>query len=378
MERTLSRVPGVFRFIKRGRCGMGVAMKIGLVRRGYSGTGGAEAYLFRFAEAARAAGHETVVFGSAEWTGADCKKIIIAGRTPREFADALAASEPRKSCDLLFSLERVWECDAFRAGDGVHASWLERRARFEAWWRPLFRGFQRKHREIVAMERALFTGGAKRIIANSAMVREEIVSRFSTPRERITVVHNGLPPVRHDDTARERTRASLGIVPQQYVVLFTGSGWERKGLRFAIEALPEGALLLVAGDGSRRGLPAREGVRFLGGQNRAQVDDLLAAADAFVLPTLYEPFSNACLEALAAGLPVITTSANGFAEIIEPGVEGEVLEPGDVPALREALARWSDPARRVAIGPRLVERGGQFSIERNVRETLAAIGVLSS
>jgi UDP-glucose:(heptosyl)LPS alpha-1,3-glucosyltransferase len=349
------------------------AMKIGLVRRGYSGTGGAEAYLFRFAAAARAAGHETLVFGSEEWRDADCEKVIIPGRTPREFADALRAADPRRSCDFLFSLERVWECDAYRAGDGVHAAWIERRAAFERWWKPLFRGFQRKHGEIVALERALFTGGAGKIIANSGMVRDEIIARFSTPAEKITVVHNGLPPWKDETGAREKGRLRLGIAPAQFVFLFTGSGWERKGLRYAIESLPQNALLLVAGHGKKRGLPVRENVRFLGPQTGAEVGELLAVADAFVLPTLYEPFSNACLEALAAGLPVITTTANGFAEIIEPGVEGEVVAPGDTTALADVLARWTDQERCLSVRSRLMEKGAQFSIERNVRETLAAL-----
>ena len=348
-------------------------MKIGLVRRGYSGTGGAEAYLLRFAEAARAAGHESVIFGSREWEQWNGEKVIVAGRTPREFADALAEAHPRHQCDFLFSLERVWECDAYRAGDGVHAAWLERRAKFEQWWKSAFRRFQRKHRELTELEKALFTGGAARIIANSAMVRSEIIARFQTPAERISVIHNGIPPWREDPSARERVRARLGLAPERFTVLFTGSGWNRKGLRFAIAAKPQNATLLVAGAGKNSGLPAAEDLRFLGPQSRAEINELLAVADAFTLPTLYEPFSNACLEALAAGLPVITTTANGFAEIIEPGIDGDIVEPGDVAALSAALQRWRDPQRRESVRARLLEKGARFSIDENVRQTLACI-----
>lgn len=329
--------------------------------------------MLRFAGAALAAGHEVVIFGGAEWAAAPCEKVIIGGKTPREFADALNAAQPRKLCDFLFSLERVWECDAYRAGDGVHASWLERRAKFEQWWKPAVRRFQRKHNELIELERALFTGGAKRIIANSALVRDEITARFHTPAGRVAVVHNGIPPWLENAGDRERGRARLHLAPERYVVLFTGSGWERKGLRFAIEALPADATLLVAGAGKKRGLPAKENVFFLGAQTRAEVNELLAAADAFTLPTLYEPFSNACLEALAAGLPVITTTANGFAEIIEPGVEGDIVEPGDTAALGAALANWSDPLRRASVRPQLIGKGTRFSIEANLRETLSQL-----
>lgn len=329
--------------------------------------------MLRFAEAARAAGHETVIFGGAEWAAVDGEKIIISGRTPREFADALHAVQPRKACDFLFSLERVWECDAYRAGDGVHASWLERRAKFEQWWKPAVRRFQRKHNELLELERTLFTGGAKRIIANSALVRDEITARFQTPAERIAVVHNGIPPWREDPGARERGRARLKLAPDRTVVLFTGSGWERKGLRFAIAAMPPSATLIVAGSGKKRGLPSEGETIFLGAQSRAEVNELLAVADIFVLPTIYEPFSNACLEALAAGLPVITTTANGFAEIIKPGVEGDIVEPGDINALAQAVEYWSDARCRAAIRPQLIERGARFSIEANLRETLSQL-----
>ena len=352
-------------------------MKIGLVRRGYSSTGGAEAYLLRFADAARAAGHDCSLFGSPEWahTPWDGQKHIIPGRTPREFADALRTANPRNHCDYLFSLERVWKCDAYRAGDGVHAAWLQRRAAFEPWWKPLFRRLQRKHNELAQLERTLFTGGAKRIIANSQMVRDEITARFQTPADRITVIHNGIPPAQPQPDARKASRQKLHLAPDRFTLLFTGSGWERKGLRFAINALPENTTLLVAGAGKRHSLPSAEGVQFLGPQSRAEIDQLLAAADAFILPTLYEPFSNACLEALAAGLPVITTTANGFAEIIQPGIEGDIVEPGDIPALRAALRRWSDPERRAAVRQQLIEKGTRFSIEKNLRETLACIGI---
>ncbi len=67
---------------------------------------------------------------------------------------------------------------------------------------------------------------------------------------------------------------------------------------------------------------------------------LYTAADVFILPTIYDPFSNACLEAVAAGLPVVTTSANGFSEILTPGVHGDIVQPGDITGLAAALEFW--------------------------------------
>ena len=353
-------------------------MKLGLVRRGYARTGGAEIYLRRFAEEAVAAGHECVLF-SEQWPRAAWLHghVQIASDSPKKFADALTARGAGEECDFLFSLERIHACDAYRAGDGVHAAWLERRARFEPAWKPWLRQYSAKHREMLALEKQLFAAdGARLVIANSRMVQAEMVQRFGYPAERIHVVHNGVPPFSLAPEMRAKTRLELRLADGEFAVLFAGSGWERKGLRFAIAAMNEarvpGATLLVAGRGNQRGLPRSERVRFLGPVK--EMNRLLPAADAFLLPTLYEPFSNACLEALAAGLPVITTAANGFAEIIEPGVEGEVVPgPDDLPALSAALKKWSDPARRAAIRPRLLALGEKFSIAENVRQTLAII-----
>jgi UDP-glucose:(heptosyl)LPS alpha-1,3-glucosyltransferase len=353
-------------------------MKIGLVRRGYSATGGAEAYLRRFAVAATEAGHQCVLYATPDWPKEEWPgpiERVTKARSPTAFADQLNAMSAQYVCDALFSLERVWACDIYRAGDGVHAAWLQRRARFEPAWRSWFRRYSGKHRELLGLENNLFRdGGTHRVIANSQLVADEIVWRFGFPRERIEVIYNGLPAqtIRPED--RAAVRAELDLAESDYVALFAGSGWERKGLRFALEAVQRtpAVTLLIAGRGKTRGLGTSERLRFLGA--RRDMPRLLAAADVFILPTIYDPFSNACLEALAAGLPVITSAANGFAEIIATGMEGEIVaQPDDIPALVAALEKWRDPATRSAIRPRLVALGARYSIEENVRLTLAVI-----
>jgi len=358
-------------------------MRIGLVRRGYSASGGAEAYLTRFGDAARAAGHEPVLICGSEWPREAWpdEMVVVAGKTPQGFADRLAGRRESGGWDVLFSLERVWACDVYRAGDGVHAAWLERRAEFEPAWRGWFRKLQRKHREILELECALFTGGARRVIANSQMVKDEIVKHYGTPAEHVTVIHNGVPVHATEPGSREKTRAELGIAPGEYVALFAGTGWDRKGLRHAIAAvnmLKNPVTLLVAGRGESRGLGASNRVRFLGALPGHRLRATLAASDVFLLPTLYDPFSNACIEAMAAGLPVITTTANGFAEIIESGVEGEAVAPGDTHALLRALLAWADPVRRDAVRSRLLKKAACFSVEENLAKTLEVITAVRS
>jgi UDP-glucose:(heptosyl)LPS alpha-1,3-glucosyltransferase len=102
------------------------------------------------------------------------------------------------------------------------------------------------------------------------------------------------------------------------------------------------------------------------------------AADLFIFPTLFDPFPLATLEALSAGLPVITTAANGVSEIMTPGVHGEVIaEPSDIAALDAALRKWfgnlSDPARSGQARLACSALASEFTLERNLRETLAVI-----
>jgi UDP-glucose:(heptosyl)LPS alpha-1,3-glucosyltransferase len=355
-------------------------MKIGVVRRGFSATGGAERYLQRFAAAAEAAGHACILFTGKEWPAGEWHGEIVRVRdsSPMLFARALATGRVTRNCDTLFSLERVLECDVYRAGDGVHAAWLDRRATFESRWRSWFRRLRPKHRQLLALERGLFAGRrARAIIANSRMVRDEISSRFRRSADEIEVIYNGVPPFVPDPAARARVRESLGISLSAYVLLFVGSGWERKGLRFAVDAMHRAqvrdSFLLVAGsDRHRDAFVASDRVRLLEGSEKTS--ELLEAADVFVLPTSDDPFSNACLEAMAAGLPVITTRGNGFSEIIEAGVEGEVLaDPRDTDALARCLEAWSPAARREAVRGKLRAKAAQFSVEANLRQTLAVI-----
>ncbi len=270
----------------------------------------------------------------------------------------------------------------YRAGDGVHRAWLRRRAQFAPAWQSWLRRWNPKHFQILALEESLFAqGGARSIIANSRLVHDEITTHYGTPPERIAVVYNGLPatcfqPV--EPGTRERVRRARGLEPDDYAILFAGTGWERKGLAHALAAVerlpgPLRARLLVAG----RGNPKRyrhERAEFLGpvGEMRS----LYAAADVFVAPTLYDPFSNACLEALAAGLPVLTTPANGCAEIIAPGIEGDVFPTDDRAsgeALTALLTGWADPARRTRAKIACAAKAARFTIEENVRQTLGML-----
>jgi len=344
-------------------------VRLGLIRYQYHHAGGAERTLGLLARGLVQRGHEVLAVVS-RWEGPAPEGIAVQ-RVPaapgRAFAAAALEAARRLELDTFLSLERVPGSPLYRAGDGCHAAWLERRAPHESWPRRLSFRLNPKHRALLALERELFASPELNcIIANSRLVAQEIQRLYRVPAERLQVVYNGVAPefaaAGRDQSLRQEVRAELGLAPGEPALLFLGSGFERKGLAFALQALARlaGVRLLVAGRdrtsaysrlAGRLGVADRVG--FLG--PRRDAPRLVAACDALLLPTIYDPCANACLEALAAGRPVVTTRANGAAELMEPGRDGVVLEqPHDseelARACREALAIKEAPGRRV---PRL-------------------------
>jgi UDP-glucose:(heptosyl)LPS alpha-1,3-glucosyltransferase len=348
-----------------------------LVRRGYSPTGGAEKFLLRFAAAARTRGRQVLLVGDRPWPAdvlAGMSQVTLPARGPWAFARAVQLWRASQDGAVVFSLERLLSADCYRAGDGVHAAWLRRRAVYDPAWEAWMRRALPKQRQLLRLESRCFsprhTGS---VIVNSLMVAAEIADGFAYPAERVHLVRNGLPG---DFAAalpgRPEARRALGLGDRAFVAAFAGTGWKRKGLRFASAALQAAgipsAVLAVAGRGPER-RHRDPGLVFLGPQ--ADVRPLLAAADVFILPTVYDPFSNACLEALAAGRPVITTRANGCAEILREGVTGSaVAEPHDVTALAAALKFWAGSERASAAERACREAAAACSLDENVRVTL--------
>lgn len=351
-------------------------MKIGLVRRGFSRTGGAESYLKRFGRALADSGHRATLYSTQDWPQAEWlygSLVRLKPSSPLRFAQTV--QECRKPDEILFSLDRVLQCDCYRAGDGLHKLWLERRVRHEPAWRAPLRFLNHKHRELLELERALFQrGGARHVIANSQLVKREIITEFAYPEDQITVIYNGLPDVhfKRKPGTRLDMRHDWGLRENDIALLFPGSGWERKGLKYAIQAISRIAnrnvRLLVAGKG-KKPVFSSNNIKFLGPVTDMQ--SLYVAADLLVLPTVYDPFSNACLEALSYGMPVITTVTNGFAEIIEPDVHGQVIgRADDVEALQGAIEKWIDRDRRESAREGCAELARRFSMGRNLVETL--------
>lgn len=331
---------------------------LAFVRQKFSRFGGGELILNRTLEALAARGvaismiarewqpHEGIAFHRC-----DPSRSPRSSRDSR-FARAACALVEKMPGTLVQSHERMACCDIYRAGDGVHAAYLSHRAKSLGPLRRMLQNISGYHRDVLKLEREMFASPRlKAVIVNAEMVADEIVEHFSYPRERIHHIPNGIDLARFEPDKlaplRIETRAKLAINEARKVLAIVGSGYERKGVAQAIEALARGksgAILLVIGHEKRvsryqalaRRLGIGEDVRFLGRQEN--VLPYLAASDAMILPSIYDPFPSATLEGFAAGLPVVTSEACGACDIAREIDRGLVREAGDIDGLAEAIA----------------------------------------
>ena len=189
------------------------------------------------------------------------------------------------------------------------------------------------------------------VITCSSHMREEVTQLFATPTDHVSVIANGIDVQRWhaepDRTAHARTvHARTGPL-----LVFVGRlEWE-KGAHTLIDALPRlrrripGVRAVIAGRGGhadelQRQVRARRlssVVDFVGWLPEPELHGLVAAADALVVPSLYEPFGMVALEGAALGAPLVVARTGGLAEFVDEGVTGRVFEPGDVESLAEAV-----------------------------------------
>jgi UDP-glucose:(heptosyl)LPS alpha-1,3-glucosyltransferase len=341
-------------------------VRLAIVRQRYNPFGGAERIVSRLLPNVEKKGADvTLITRNADGWGA--RRVLrvdpfYVGSLWRDWSFARAAREAwlREGFDLVQSHERIPGCDVYRAGDGVHRRWLEIRRESASGLQRLSIHLNPYHRYVCSAETALFEHPRLRaVICNSKMVRDEIRRGFRISPDKLHVIYSGVDLEHFHPRERERrrgaARAELGCTPRDTVFLFVGSGFARKGLGAAIDALgrtANEAYWLVAAGRDREEEKFRRQARAAGLEGRTRFvgpqDDvraLYAAADCFILPSRYDPFPNTVLEALAMGLPAIVSSRCGAAEVIEPGVNGWVCRPDD-PAGLGTLMQQVDPALR--------------------------------
>jgi len=347
-------------------------VRIALVRQRVGfGLGGAENYVAQFAQELQRQGHEvTIIADYCDLSGVKFKRAPVLGRGSiaknLSFFFMVRRILKQESFDLVYSCARTAPCDLLRISDPLHAAWLELGYRFGT---PRIRALRPRHRTLLWLEKQSIQQARLGLVTNSQLVKRQVRTYYGVPEEKIFVLYNGVDFSRFNLSwrqKRKRWRKELSLSGKK-VLLFVGHDWRRKGLDLVqkiLPRLPYETLLLVAGGPALR---ARQGIRFLG--RVRQVEKLYAASDLLVLPTRYDPFSNVVLEALACGLPVVTSPLNGASEIIRPGETGFVVE-NEPESLLRAVSGMLVRLPRAETCHRSV---AHLSWERHVREWLKLV-----
>jgi len=353
-------------------------VRVALVIERFGPGGGAERACAALADGLSRRGHEVHVFAREidPAPGITPRRVDAGGFSRRRaFAEESRRLLKADRFDIIHSFTRTPYQDVLRLGGGIHREYLAQTDPEYPALRRLWRRIRPKERIELALEAASLAPGAyRKVVAVSRRVRDEAVRHYGVRPEDVEVIYNGVDAGAFSSpaTSRRDVRRELGLGEEEYALLFCGSGFRRKGLDYAVaavDAVPR-ARLVVAGEGRGRRHPR---VLYLG--RRGEVGRLYAAADALILPTLYDPFPNACLEAMSCGLPVIVSRIAGVSEIID-GDSLVVEDPRDVKALAEAVRRLEDPAVRKPMGDAARRKALQFTPERNLEENLRLYATL--
>jgi len=359
-------------------------MRIALAHKRLDRNGGTERDLYRTAEELRNLGHEIHLFcgeyGVKPPAGTVAHRVPLApfGRTARLWSFAVLAPKiiRRYQCDVIVSFGRMVYQDVLRSGGGSHKVFLEKMRQESGVWHRLWHRVSIYHQSLLAMEKRQFQAGHyKTILAVSDQVKRELMTAYSVPEGKITVIYNGVDQERFHPSVRENFRGSVrrqwSIPSHASVVLFVGNGFRRKGLDrlFKLWSSPrlKGAYLLVVGeDAQRRRYSAwaeaevKGRVVFVG--RRDDVENYYGAADLVALPAVQEAFGNVILEALACGLPVLVSKAVGASEVLRGALaEGIVARPEDPVELEKKLLVMLDQSRRPSFCQEARKLGEEYS-----------------
>jgi len=324
-------------------------MKIALVRKEFNELhGGAERYAVNLAKGMAELGHDVHVFcgknNMKKKNNITVHKVSYL-KTPSpvknlSFSKNSAKLIAKENFDIVNGLAQIFPQDIYRVGDPLHINWLRTFSSNPV--KKVMKYLNPRDLALLYIEKNIFKqGNYKRIITNSHMSKAQVVHYYNVPEEKIKVVHNGvdLNKFNSDEKPglRKSIRKNLGIKKDEVILLFAGNDFRRKGLQFAMQCVANlikkglKVKLLIAGRqkaGPYLRLVRKNGyadnILFLG--HVEKIESVFCASDMFILPTFYDPFSNVCLEAMACGLPVITTRLNGAAEIIEDKVSGFVVD----------------------------------------------------
>lgn len=369
-------------------------MKIAVVVRVYSSSGGGlERHAVSLVEGCVQRGHEVHLFAQ-RWDQPEHPKVhyrrVPVVRKPAWFQALLFhwgvnRLVKRNEYDIVLGLgvapyspQHVYGLDG-----GLVAEWLPLR-----YSSAVIRFIMMVIRPVLLvnwmLERRLMSGNVSWLITYSSKYQSKIVRWYGAPASRIRVIPNGYDPVRFKPQQLPAVRISMrkrhGVHEDAVVLLFVAHNFHLKGLGQLIAVLPSvlqknpRTWLVVVGKDKPQPflkMAKRHGVdrRMIFAGDTNAVEEYYAMADALVHPTRYDPFGLVCLEAMACGLPVITTRVSGVSEIIVDGQNGYVIEdPDDAAVLTDRICRLLDPARRTTMGHAAVETARRYTHDRHLQE----------
>ncbi|MFO7985884.1 MAG: glycosyltransferase family 4 protein [Desulfatiglandaceae bacterium] len=353
-------------------------MKIAVVIPKYGLMGGAEGFAFELVE--RLAGRRGLkvhVFAN-RWRSGPAP--VIYHRVPIlpfprflrqiSFAWFVHRFVRAQHFDVIHSHDRIFHMHVCTLHGIPHQTWIRevRQKRMS-----LF------DRTVAWVERKGLTGPpGPLILPVSTLVKQELLRTYDIPESRIEVIHPGVAVERFDDAARTACRREVrtrhGLQETDVVMLFVGMNFEIKRLGLIIKAMAHAVdqgdqgkqlKLLVVGRGDEgpyrteaRRLRMADRLIFAG--IRETVEPYYLASDFFVMPSVFDTFGMAVLEAMTAGLPVIITRKVGARDLVEDGQEGFVLpDPPSPRELGEKMRFLTRAENRLTMGTRARMTAGQ-------------------
>jgi UDP-glucose:(heptosyl)LPS alpha-1,3-glucosyltransferase len=359
-------------------------MKLAIIRKRYTPFGGAERFIVDLTQRLVAQNIEITLISSTwngpsvagvRWIRADAIGLTRYGRE-RSFQRSVQRVLSQNKFDIVQSHERVIGADIYRLGDGIHRGWLDRYRGDLSSWRKLTSRLDPFHNRLLSLESIIARDAKCLFVANSQMIKDELIRYYGTGESQIRIIRNGVdenffrPPL---DAERQDSRGKFKVHHNAKVVSAIGSGYERKGffnLVKSLTKLPE-HILFIAGKDKLQGklqllvnqLGLSDRVRLLGGTN--DVRSIYWASDVFCLPSLYDPSSNAVLEALSSGLPVVTTEHVGTGTEINQWGAGKICLRDPV-SIADAIKSTIDHQAIMSKLARLLAE--KFSQEEVIRE----------
>jgi len=344
-------------------------MRIALLTRRFDPAGGGtERDLVITADCLRRSGYEVATYADDIRGGPQPDVYRIGNaRLPRtlaflRFAFAAAPAARGNGADLVLSFARVTNADVLRSGGSAHTSYLRAAAQWRGQAGAVAMRLAPYHLAQVIVERRGFTSSRLRgAIAVSDFVRRDLIACFGLPATRVRTIYNGVDLQRFHPAERSASpvRDRFKIPDDRKLVLFVGNGFARKGLGFLIDALakvPDAHLLVVGSDraaGSFERRARRHGVaaRVIFAGNQPDALEFFNAADALALPSLFEPFGNVAIEAMACGLPAMVSTQCGAAEVMPAGLRDYVIhdptDSGEIAQKLDAMLKDSNRLRAI-------------------------------